>query len=138
MKIGFPILEKQSTTIADGFHGTNWLGVIDLFSHEMQKYSIDEMVERTGNDNLFSILKELEIRTVICKKMQPMALKFFSDHRILVYQATSADINANIQFLNEGKLNHFTSNMTEPSGCGSICSSSSSCSSCNSHDVEIE
>ena len=130
MKIGFPIEKKHtSTMIADSFHGSEWIGSIDLFSAELKKYSVTELEAKTGYDNLFSILNELEIKTVVCKKMQPMALKFFSDHRILVYRATSGDIQANIELLKEGKLNRFTTNMAEPSGCGSSCSGSS-CSSC--------
>ena len=138
MKIGFPIVEEQTSVVADGFHGSDRLGVINLLTKEISEYSIAELEKKTGDDNLCMILAGLEISTVVCKKMQPMALKFFSDNRILVYQAANDDINDNIELLKEGKLQRFTANMTTSSGCGSSCSSSSSCSSCSSIADDIE
>lgn len=133
MKIGFPLKAKGEKFLGDDFHGCKIIGIYDVDSKEITEVAISDVEAQSENADLFSVLKSLDIRLVVCNKMKPMALKYFSDQNITVCKAQGNLIALNAELLADGQLCRFEGNMAEASGCAA-CSSVGNCrgDSCSS------
>lgn len=140
MKIGFPLSKSGERKLADDFHGSKWIGSYDLATKAMTEVAISDVETQSEETDLFSVLKSLGIRLVVCNKMKPMALKYFTDQQITVYKAQGSLVDLNAELLVDGQLARFMPQMAEASGCSS-CSSSSdgscSSSSCSTDPEEM-
>lgn len=136
MKIGFPLSKKGEKMLADDFHGSKWMGSYDTSTKEVVEIAIGEIESRSEETDLFSVLKSLGIKLVVCKAMKPMALKYFNEQRITVYKAQGSIIELNAELLIDGQLSRFHPQMAEVSSCGSSCSSCSS-DSCSTDTTEL-
>ncbi len=138
MKIAFPLEETGSSRLAASFHGSDYLGVVDAATEEIEYYSTKVLMEESGQSDLSMIFKEMDVETMFCSEMPAMALQFFRGNNLKVYQSISSLLKINLQLFNEDKLPEYHPDAAIRKGCnsGSCDTASSSCSSCGSARVD--
>lgn len=125
MKIIIPVVDSNNATrsIANSFHNTKLACIYDSAKGSFEWIATKNMIT---SGSLDTVLKKNEISVVITRNMPLMALGFFTESGVKVFQAESEDILENIELFNRNGLLR----MTNASGkMNSLCSGS--CGSCN-------
>lgn len=134
MKIAFPLEDTESWRLAASFHGSDYLGVVDAATEEVEYFSTKKLMEESGQSDLSMLFKQMDVETMFCAEMPAMALQFFRGNSLKVYQAVSSLLKINLQLFKEEKLPEYHPDSAIRKGCnsGSCATTSSSCSSCSS------
>ena len=111
MKIAFPLNELESTRLAASFHGSDYLGVVDAATEEIEFFTIKDLMEKSGQADLAVIFKELGVSTMICSEVPAMALRFFRGNDLKVYQAVSSLLKINLELFKDEKLPEYNPTM---------------------------
>jgi predicted Fe-Mo cluster-binding NifX family protein len=132
MKILMPVKENndQGRTIASGFHKAKFVCLYNSDDQSFEWFSPQIMC--SNSENLSYELKRIGIEAVISCQMPMMALGFFAEIGIPVYNTETSDLDECIQLFSSNKLLQLTNATCKlQSSCGSSCSSCSS-STCQS------
>lgn len=122
MKIIIPIANTETKkSIADSFHNTEFACIYNTADHSVEWVATKNMIR---NGNLETVLRENEISAVISKNMPLMALGFFTDSGLAVYQAESSNVDENLRMFLDNRLKPMTNATVKiSSGCSGSCGS---------------
>lgn len=125
MKIIFPVNGQlgENMRIANSFHNTELACIYDTVKGSLEWVATKNMIREAALD---VVLKQNEISVVITRNMPLMALGFFTDNGLNVYQADGENILENIELFHQNRLLQLTNSTAKMS---SVCSGS--CGTCN-------
>jgi predicted Fe-Mo cluster-binding NifX family protein len=126
MKIVIPVTEKCSSEqrIAESFHNSEYVCIYNNADHSFELILSRNISSNPGN--LGTELKHLGVGAVISRQMPLMALGFFAESGLQVFQAKGEDIEENIRLFNLCQLPLLTAQLAKNT---SPCNGS--CGSCN-------
>lgn len=127
MKILMPVTENNASerSVARGFHNAQLVCLYDSGNQSVEWMSTKKFCASQGE--LGNELKNLGIDAIISYQMPLMALGFFIESGLKVYNAESSDIKECIQLFSTNHLQPLTH-----ATCKTSSSCSSNCSSCSS------
>ncbi len=131
MKIVIPVtnLPNDQKSIAKSFHNSEYVCIYNEADESMECVLARKISASPGN--LGFELKRRGIGAVISPQMPLMALSFFAESGLAVFQAKGEDIQENIRLFTLSQLPLLTARMAKTSACSGSCGSCSS-TSCNS------
>lgn len=126
MKIVIPIIDNDCEVkrIASSFHNSEYVCIYDSTSQSSELVLARNISSSPGN--LGNELMKRGIRAVISRQMPLMALGFFAESGLQVFQANGENIEENIRLFNLCQLPLLTAQLAKPTS-----SCSGSCGSCN-------
>jgi predicted Fe-Mo cluster-binding NifX family protein len=130
MKVMLPIVKDCDGDIklAKSFHNAQNVCIYDCKNDLYEWISINKINADAGSFSF--IIKQRKIKSVISCTIHPLVLKIFSENGLEVYKAEGNNLQQNISFFQNKKLNSFSGEDTNQlMGCGSSCNSCST--NCN-------
>jgi predicted Fe-Mo cluster-binding NifX family protein len=127
MKIVMPVVDNGNSKLrlANSFHNTKYVCIYGC-ADQTYEWTTAQSINPNAGD-LGKALKLQGIGAIISKQMPPMALGFFVESGLPVFQATSEDLAENIRLFNNNQLQLLTAETAK-----STSSCPGSCSSCGS------
>lgn len=126
MKIVIPVTENCSSEkrIAGSFHNSEYVCIYNSADQSLELVLSRQISDNPGN--LGNELKRRGVGAVISQQMPLMALGFFVESGLQVFQAKGEDIEENIRLFNLCQLPLLTAQLAKTTS-----SCSGSCGSCN-------
>lgn len=130
MKIVIPVtnLPDDQKSIAKSFHNSEYVCIYNDADKSLECLPARKISDNPGN--LGFELKRRGIGAVISPQMPLMALNFFAESGLPVFQAKGEDIQENIRLFMLSQLPLLTAQMSKASPCSGSCGSCGS--NCNS------
>jgi predicted Fe-Mo cluster-binding NifX family protein len=126
MKIAMPVVDNGNSKLrlATSFHNTRYVCIYGC-ADQTYEWTTAQSISQNAGD-LGKALKLQGIGAIISKQMPPMALGFFVESGLPVFQAKSEDLAENIRLFNNNQLQLLTAESAKSaSGCAGSCGSCS-------------